>query len=553
MNCRPLNLLGSLAIPALLALPLPAQQITAEKRDWIEGKSAHFRYFSDGRHATAKLLAEDLEALHATMVSTLPGFHKGKQKEPLPTYVYLFKDASSFEAFSMDPRAQGFYARGQEGDYLAILNESDRGSRKTVYHEYIHHFLNLNFPGLPPWVDEGLAQFFSATNIEDGEVRLGVALGGRFGDLRTVKALHLQDLMTNMKTVHGNESDMDTRQRYATTWAAAHYLIVGNPERRKQLAMYLEMIRRGAPADTAFPLAFKDGVEALDQEIQAHYKGILVKDTISYLRIKVENLKADLSFTSKPLPKDQTMAWLGMLNRRCMDKEARHAARLFNQALTLNNACAPAHLGLGIAAIEAGKYAEAKPSILKAAELDPEDYVSQFLASQLILVGGTVSPEQRTQAREHLLRGLAKAPGNLDALSRLVMMSSFDGNSLDEVTGLILTSLEQYPSRKDLPLQWADALIRHRKAPAAARVLEVLAATGLDGASRKKFEGLRARIQDAAATDRRDAALKRLAAGSNEEGLKGLEEALALASTEKLKVEIQTRLDQERAKLEAKK
>jgi thioredoxin-like negative regulator of GroEL len=277
------------------------------------------------------------------------------------------------------------------------------------------------------------------------------------------------------------------------------------------------------------------------------------KQVMSFWRLEPKNLVMDRTFTAKPMPKDQALARLGMLNRRCMDKEARHADRLFKQALALNEACAPAHLGLGLAAIEAGKYGEAKPHILKAAELDPDDYVAQFLASQLVVFGGSVTPEQRTQAREFLLRGLARSPGNLDALSRLVMMCSFDGTAMDEVTALILTAIEQYPSKRDLPLKWAEALIRYRKTPMAARVLEAISIEGLDESSKQKYQTLRTRIQDAAATDRKNEALKRLAAGSIEEGLKGLEEALALAASDKVKAEIKASLDEERAKLDAQK
>jgi len=537
-----------LVMAPLVIAPAYAQQTAAEQRDWIEGRSAHFRIFSDGRPATAQILAHDLETLHTILGMFIPQRKESSPSNQVshPAYVYVFKDQTSLLPFAASPDCQGFFSSAQEGNYLAILNDSPK-ARRAAYSGYISHYLNTYYPGLHPWVFEGLSQFFSEVTIKGDEVTLGVFPTDYFkGLLMTAKPMHLQKLMTLPSP---SESVFQWR---INAWVAIHYLLVGNPERRAQFGMYANLTRHGVAQGPAFAFAFKDGLEALNAEFQTYFTTKASRQVVAYWRLSAKSLKVDDTFTSLQLSKDQAMARLGMLNLRCMDKEAKHADRLFKQALALDPTCTSAHLGLGLAAIEAGKYAEAKPHILKAAELDPEDATAQFLASQLVVFGGSVTPEQRTQAREFLLRGLARSPGNLDALSRLVMMCSFDGTAMDEVTALILTAIEQYPSKRDLPLKWAEALIRYRKTPMAARVLEAISIEGLDEPSKQKYQTLRTRIEDDAATDRKNEALKRLAAGSIEEGLKGLEEALALPASEKVKAEIQNHIDRERTRQETK-
>jgi hypothetical protein len=69
---------------------------------------------------------------------------------------------------------QGIYAPGEDRHYVAVQSnvESDN-PYQIVYHEYTHAIMNLNFQGLPVWLNEGLAEFYANSAIHDKDVEIG--------------------------------------------------------------------------------------------------------------------------------------------------------------------------------------------------------------------------------------------------------------------------------------------------------------------------------------------------------------------------------------------
>ena len=69
-----------------------------------------------------------------------------------------------------------FRESGQRAEIALIVARGGAGEYRIVYHEYFHHLVNMNNPGIPSWLNEGLASYWENTTIDDGRI---VRSGGK--------------------------------------------------------------------------------------------------------------------------------------------------------------------------------------------------------------------------------------------------------------------------------------------------------------------------------------------------------------------------------------
>lgn len=73
------------------------------------------------------------------------------------------------------PSYPGLYAAGEKELWLDGRGSDDELFR-TIRHEGFHQFLALRFgDDVPDWLNEGLAQYFEGSGLENGKIRLGWA------------------------------------------------------------------------------------------------------------------------------------------------------------------------------------------------------------------------------------------------------------------------------------------------------------------------------------------------------------------------------------------
>ena len=71
-------------------------------------------------------------------------------------------------------RPSGLFHSDGEKDYVVLrLDAQGTTAYHTVYHEYTHALLHLNFTQLPVWLSEGVAEFFGNSRIGPQEARTG--------------------------------------------------------------------------------------------------------------------------------------------------------------------------------------------------------------------------------------------------------------------------------------------------------------------------------------------------------------------------------------------
>ncbi len=70
----------------------------------------------------------------------------------------------------------GFFLRSPDKSYILVrLDAEQQHAYSTVYHEYTHFMLRKASAWLPLWLNEGLAQFYENTEMDDKTAWLGEA------------------------------------------------------------------------------------------------------------------------------------------------------------------------------------------------------------------------------------------------------------------------------------------------------------------------------------------------------------------------------------------
>jgi hypothetical protein len=148
----------------------------------------------------------------------------------------------------------------------------DRGATMTrvALRELTHQLLHQAYPGLlPTWFDDGLAEFLSTIQRRNGKMMVGIAPQERWDTLQSGRWMPLQTLLR--VTPRSQEySGKDTDLFYAESWLLIHYAQFANKERWRQIAVYLELIRRRLQDEDAAAQAFPGGLQALDAELQTY-------------------------------------------------------------------------------------------------------------------------------------------------------------------------------------------------------------------------------------------------------------------------------------------
>jgi hypothetical protein len=156
-----------------------------------------------------------------------------------PIAVYLFPDDEAYNACvaqqlpHVPPRRAFFMETDTE---LSVYAHWSHRVAEDLRHEVAHGYLHAVAPGLPLWLDEGLAEYFEVPRSQAGVNPPHVQL------LSELIAHHnwrpnLQRLerMTDI-------SEMD-QQSYAEAWAWAYFLLETGPQRRELLTAYLFDVR----------------------------------------------------------------------------------------------------------------------------------------------------------------------------------------------------------------------------------------------------------------------------------------------------------------------
>ena len=140
---------------------------------WTEVMSPHFTVVSDAPAKQARRTAKSFEQFRLLLQNVLTPDHKIDPGSPL--IVFAMKDGSGLKALLPKDRLEknetetaGIFMGSSEISFVALrLDVSNDWGTHTIYHEYVHMVMKLNYRKLPLWLNEGIAELFAYAKVSD--------------------------------------------------------------------------------------------------------------------------------------------------------------------------------------------------------------------------------------------------------------------------------------------------------------------------------------------------------------------------------------------------
>ncbi len=228
-------------------------------------------------------IARHMDAVFAEYASRMAGFRPNpnaaaRQNERMNLYVMQrqqdYVDLLAGFGFNA-ANSGGVFFRGPNGSALATWVEGQ--SRLKMYyvlqHEGFHQFADARIAsGLPPWVNEGLAEYFGDAVMVKGRLIAGKLDRERLDRMKRAvdggAVLSFKELMNmdNREWVYRVTSgDKGSSLMYDTAWSVCYSLVHGGKQYRAAFEQYLTLLNRGTPPRDAFDKVFGSNVDAFQK------------------------------------------------------------------------------------------------------------------------------------------------------------------------------------------------------------------------------------------------------------------------------------------------
>ena len=210
-------------------------------------RSAHFEVYSHAGDRSAEATLTWLEQLRAFFIQAGVTKYGADLDSRGPVRVIAFESAAEYSRFRPEPNADAYFLSGEARDYLVLpqLSSQEFG---VAAHEYAHLVLRSLDVHFPPWLAEGIAEFFSTVRIADNDCSIGGDLPARSVVLRQNSWIPLSMLLSETSPTQPDRHATDLF--YAESWALTDMLIF-SPAYAPYLTELFSAMASGA-SDPAF-------------------------------------------------------------------------------------------------------------------------------------------------------------------------------------------------------------------------------------------------------------------------------------------------------------
>lgn len=445
------------------------------KDNWTRVNSKNFTLIGNASEKEIRQVATRLEQFRDVFTRL---FIAAKFDTPVPTTVIVFKSMGSYKPFNPGNNA-GYFQPGEDVNYITLTTDATQNPFSVIYHEYVHLLVDNTSGNMPVWFNEGLAEYYSAFNIEeDRKVHLGELIPYHLETLREGKLYPLRSLFA---VDHYSPEYNEGSKRgmfYAESWALVHYLILGNGgQRMPQLGKFLQLLSANVAVDEAASQAFQTDLDTLQKEFKKYIEGHTFRMQIATFERKLE---FDNEISASPVTEAEAQAYLGDLllhTNQFKDAETR-----LQQALALDPKLTMAQASLGIVRMRQSRFDEAKGALREAVNANSNNYLTHYYYAYVVSRDGMdsanmvrgYSPDAAEIMRAELKKAIALKPDFPGSYSLLAFVDMVTGEQLDEAIELLKRALALSPGKQDLSLQLAQIYLRQQKFDLARQTLEPL-------------------------------------------------------------------------------
>jgi tetratricopeptide (TPR) repeat protein len=405
-------------VVCLLTILAAGQAAAADSRQWVLARSPGFIVISDAGEKKARQVAHQFEQVRGLFREIL----QARVDPGRLVIIFAVKDEDglrellpAFWERKGGARPAGVFIPGRDKHLVALrLDAETENPYHVLYHEYTHLLTQLNVRWVPLWLNEGLAEFYGASEIDEKEVRWGLVSGSHVLVLRHAPLLKLDELLAADATSPLYNEASRTGVFYAQSAVLTHYLLLGAAQRRGQLQELFKLLEGDVDEPEALRRAFGD-LRKLESELSTYVRRLSFPGIKTEVRIDAQQIQA------MPLGPAEADALRGdFLARTGRPREGR---ALLESALRQDAQLSWAHEGLGVVESDRGRLPEALRHFTEAVRLSPRNYLAQFRAG--LIEEARADHAADAARRERALRAAAEAnPSFAPAFAALARLLS---------------------------------------------------------------------------------------------------------------------------------
>ncbi|MGI8469501.1 MAG: tetratricopeptide repeat protein [Pyrinomonadaceae bacterium] len=476
------------------------------KDEWIRVQSKNFNLIGDASEKDIRGVATKLEQFREVFGQIFAGI---KFNSAIQTNVVVFKSNSAYKPFKpkradgkIDDFLAGYFQPGDDVNYITLSTEGeDARTFEVIFHEYVHFLVNTNIgkSNVPPWFNEGLAEYYSTFAIENNQkVELGIFKQNHIDLLTGTKLLPLETLF-NVSNYQLHEQGNHSRSIfYAESWALIHYFMQNG--KSDELGKFLQLLMNAAPPEKAF----QDSFQMTYAQMEKQLKNYVAQSSYKYIYIPLKTkLVFDDEMKTMPVSESEADAYLGDLlyHIRRMDD----AEPFLQKSVALNDKQSAAYATLGMVKFRQAKYDEAKNYLEKAVSGNATNAVALYYYAYALSrgdgenAGGFVSkfsPETTAKMRDALKKSIALNPTFAPSYDLLAFVGLVNGENLDEALQMLRKALAIEPGNQQFALRIAEIYMRQEKFDEAEKIAEKIAETSDEPQIKSRAESLKTNIEN---------------------------------------------------------
>jgi tetratricopeptide (TPR) repeat protein len=459
---------------------------------WVEARSAHFVVASNAGESDARRIALEFERVRGIFRGA---FAKFRVDPAQPIVILAARDEATMKMLAPEEwggdshiRPSGLFHSDGEKDYVVLrLDGEGTTAFHTIYHEYTHALLFLNFSKLPIWFGEGVAEFFGNSTVGERDVRTGTADKAHLYMLTKTEWLPIRTLLGVTKDSSYYNEKNPASIFYAESWVVAHYLLVDPEARREQLMnKYLAAWQKSGDPVAAGVEAFGD-LDRFEEKIKAYVKGADWRSGIPVPAAQLEGSAAG-NFAVRNLSAGEVLALRGdfLMHREKLDA----AEPLVQEAVKLDEKSPDTHGALALFEYRSGNYEDAEEEFDKAIALGSRDFMTFYCAGVMRLRSLAADEEASRKAVANLERAAKLNPRFAPTFEALTQAYSRQPETQGKAVEAARKAVELDPESRTYKFGLAYVLLNNGGAAEAAEVGKRLAASAVtdeDSAAAKKL------------------------------------------------------------------
>jgi tetratricopeptide (TPR) repeat protein len=415
--------------------------LSASARDsvdhWFEVRTQHFVVLTDTNEKQGIRVAAQFERMRSVFHLLMP---TASDSAGSPIIVLALKDRKALQALEPEvylAKGQldlaGLFMRAPDKNYI-LLRMDAQGDHPfaTVYHEYTHFMMRNASEWMPLWLNEGLAEFYQNSDIQDKEVLLGQASPEDILYLRQNRLLPLATLFKVDYASPYYHQEQKASVFYAESWALTHYIEITDGQKgTSRLQDYANLLVKKEDPVVAAQQAFGD-LNQLQQSLYSYIaQGRFMMFKVNKV-VTVDQSTFQVRALSTP-DADAIRADVLVYNQRTKDAQA-----LIDSTLRDDPNNALAHETMGYLKFREGDMQAAGKWYGEAVKLDSQSYLAHYYYAAMSMQSSGAG--QDAEIESSLRTCMKLNPGFAPAYDALAMYYSRDAAKANEAHRLTATT-----------------------------------------------------------------------------------------------------------------